>query len=44
MNISKTAGKLTGKTIKVIKEAPNKTAKKTKSVKESFVQGYQDGK
>jgi hypothetical protein len=44
MNISKTTGKFTAKTIKVIKSTPKKTAEKTKSVKDSFVAGYNDGK
>jgi hypothetical protein len=37
--IAKTTGKLTGKTYKIVKNAPSKTATKSKSLKDAFVDG-----
>jgi hypothetical protein len=37
--LAKTSGKLTGKTFKVVKNAPNKTANKSKALKDAFVDG-----
>lgn len=43
-NISTKTGKLTAKTLGAIKAAPKKTGNKTKSIKDAFVSGYQNGK
>jgi DNA-directed RNA polymerase subunit H (RpoH/RPB5) len=37
--IAKTTGKITGKTFKIVKNAPTKTANKSKSLKDAFVDG-----
>jgi DNA-directed RNA polymerase subunit H (RpoH/RPB5) len=37
--IAKTTGKITGKTFKIVKNAPTKTASKSKSLKDAFVDG-----
>ena len=37
--LAKTTGKITGKTFKIVKNAPNKTASKSKSLKDAFVDG-----
>lgn len=37
-------GKLTGSTFKVVKNAPKKTADKTKDLKEAFVDGLKSEK
>lgn len=37
-------GKLTGSTFKVVKNAPKKTASKTKDLKEAFVDGLKSEK
>ena len=37
--LAKTTGKITGKTFKIVKNAPTKTASKSKSLKDAFVDG-----
>lgn len=43
-NIASKTGKITGKTANFIKRAPDKTASKTKAIKNAFVEGVKSTK
>lgn len=43
-NLSAKTGRLTAKTLGAIKQAPKKTGRKTKAIKNAFVSGYQSSK